>query len=393
MKRLFLTAAGLAAILFSYSQSTDSTGFKSRKLKIEEINLVSSYYHQDGNNAAVGGGIGSQKLTDYSKTIDLKLVRYDKRQRKHNLGIEAGIDHYSSASMDLVDLKANSSASTTDTRFYPSLSYSVENEKKGTTVSLGASHSAEYDYKSYGFNASFAVKTKDRSGEFTAKLQTYFDKVKNVLPVEMRNSFYLNSMKIFDRNTVAGSLSYSQIINERLQIMLLGDIIHQNGYLGLPLYRVYFKDGKVAQEWLPSTRLKIPVAIRASYFMGDKIILKGYYRYYKDDWNIKSHTANIEVPVKISPFVSISPFYRFYSQTASKYFAGYREHSALEEFYTSNYDLSKFTSNFMGAGIRLAPPKGVLGIAHFATAELRYGHYTKNIDMNANIVTLHLGFR
>jgi hypothetical protein len=393
MKRLFLTAAGLAAVLLSWSQATDSTGFKSRKLKIEEINLVSSYYHQDGNNAAVGGGIGSQKLTDYSNTIDVKLVKYDKHQRKHNLGVEVGIDHYSSASMDLIDLKANSSASTTDTRFYPSLSYNIENEKKGTTVGVGASHSTEYDYKSYGLNASFSVKTKDRSGEFTAKLQTYFDKVKNVLPVEMRNSSNPNGMKIFERNTIAGSLSYSQIINERLQVMVLGDVIHQNGYLGLPLYRVYFSNGSVRQESLPSTRLKVPVALRASYFLGDQVILKAYYRFYKDNWDITSHTANIEVPVKISPFVSISPFYRFYSQTGSRYFAGYQAHPAGEDFYTSNYDLSEFTSNFMGAGVRIAPPKGVFGISHFATAEIRYGHYSKNIDMNANIVTLHLGFR
>jgi hypothetical protein len=393
MKRLFLTAAGLAAVLLSYTQNNDSTGFKSRKLNIEEVNIVSSYYHQKGNNAAVGGGIGSQQLTDYSNTIDVKLVKYDKRQHKHNLSLEVGIDHYSSASMDLIDLKANSSASTTDTRFYPSVAYSVENEKKGTTYSIGSSHSTEYDYKSYGFNASFAAKTKDRSGEFTAKVQTYFDEIKNVLPVELRWSSYLNSMKTFQRNTVAGSFSYSQIINQRLQVMVLADIINQNGYLGLPFYRVYFKDGSVRQEHLPSNRLKLPVALRASYFPGDRIIIKGYYRYYRDNWGINSHTANLEVPIKISPFVSISPFYRFYSQTASKYFAGFQQHAVTDDFYTSNYDLSRFTSNFIGAGVRLAPPKGILGIIHFSSAEIRYGHYTKNIDMNANIITLHLGFK
>ena len=111
MKRIFLTAAGLFALLHTFAQqATDTTGFKSRQLKVEEVNLVSSYYAQDGNNAAVTGGIGSQKLTDIVNVIDVKLTRYDKKLRKHSYTIEAGIDHYTSASSDQVDLKANSSA-------------------------------------------------------------------------------------------------------------------------------------------------------------------------------------------------------------------------------------------------------------------------------------------
>jgi Tat protein secretion system quality control protein TatD with DNase activity len=69
-------------------------------LTFEEANIVSSYYKQDGNHAAVTGGIGSQQLTDISNTIDLKLSKYDKRNRKHSFIGEFGIDHYTSASSD-----------------------------------------------------------------------------------------------------------------------------------------------------------------------------------------------------------------------------------------------------------------------------------------------------
>jgi hypothetical protein len=61
---------------------------------------------------------------------------------------------------------------------------------------------------------------------------------------------------------------------------------------------------------------------------------------------LKSNTFSLETPVKISPFVSVSPFYRYYSQTAAKYFAPYQQHTAFDDFYTSNYDLSKFTVIF-----------------------------------------------
>src|SRR5258708_1548440 len=131
MKRIFLTTIGLSMLLTSLKAQTtasDSVEYKSRKLRIDEINLVSSYYSQNGNNAAVTGGIGSEKLNDIANVIDINLIRYDKHSHKHSLAAELGIDHYTSASSDMVDLKANSSASHADTRIYPSINYTIENE-------------------------------------------------------------------------------------------------------------------------------------------------------------------------------------------------------------------------------------------------------------------------
>ena len=396
MKKVFLTAAAILLLLSTRAQApVDTTGFEGRKLKLEEINLVSSYYTQDGNNAAVTGGIGSQKLSDIANIFDIKLSRYDKKLRKHTFGFEVGVDHYTSASSDMIDSKANSSASYSDTRIYPSVSWSVENEKKGTTIGIGLSTSKEFDYHSYGGNISFSKKTKDKSGEFTAKIQTYLDQVSLILPVELRtfSNRRERGYPTVARNTFEGSLSYSQIINERLQVILLADVVQQNGYLSLPFHRVYFTDATVHQENLPATRFKIPLGFRANYFLGDQFIIKTYYRFYTDDWGLTSHTASIELPVKITPFLSVSPFYRFYQQSATKYFAPYQQHTNEDKYYTSNYDYSKFTSNFLGAGIRYAPPKGVMGNQHFSMIELRYGHYAKNIGMNANILSMNLKFK
>lgn len=397
MKRLFLTAFGIIALLKSYAQpSADTTGFKPRTLQLEEINLVSSYYSQDGDHAAVTGGIGSQHLTDITNVFSIRLAKYDRKQRKHIFDAEVGMDHYTSASSDMIDLKANSSASYSDKRIYPSFGWTVDNEKKGRTWGIGISSSVETDYRSVGANIHFAQKTSDRNGEFSAQLQGYFDKVKQIRPIELRNGGVGDEEGVggmANRTTLAGSLSWLQVINKNLQVMVMADLVHQQGFLSLPFYRVYFRDGSVHQEKLPDNRLKIPLGLRANYFLGDRIIVRSYYRFYKDNWGITAHTANIEVPVKITPFFSVSPFYRFYHQTAVNYFAPYGGHTAADAYYTSNYDLSTFNSHFLGAGVRLAPPKGVLGIGHFTMIELRYGHYTKNIDMNANVVSMNLRFK
>ena len=398
MKRIFLTAIALGMLLAdlkAQDASADSSQYKSRKLKLDEINLVSSYYSQNGNNAAVMGGIGSEKLNDIANVIDVNLTRYDKHLRKHSVAAELGIDHYTSASSDLIDLRANSSASHADTRIYPSINYTIENEARGTTIGAGLSYSTEFDYQSYGGNFLFSAKTKNRNGEFSLKFSTYLDQVSLIKPIELRqqptseDEHYPTS----SRNTFAVSLSYSQIISQRLQVMFLTDIIQQQGYLSLPFHRVYFNDASVHQENLPGNRLKFPLGFRASYFLGDKIIVKAYYRFYHDNWGITSHTADLELPVKINPFVSISPFYRFYNQSAIKYFAAYELHTLQDKYYTSNYDLSKFSSNFYGAGVRIAPPKGIFGKQHFHMIELRYGHYTKNIGMNSDIISMNLKFK
>ncbi|WP_143884273.1 DUF3570 domain-containing protein [Chryseobacterium binzhouense] len=392
MKKIIISVVALFGI-FNAKAQENTNNEQPKKLTFEEANLVSSYYKQDGNNSAVTGGIGSEKLTDISNTIDVTMVKYDKKDRKNKFNVSVGIDHYTSASSDMIDLKANSSASHADNRIYPALSWSRENEEKGTTLLAAISSSSEYDYQSYSANIGFAKKTPNKMGEFTAKFQAFLDQVKMIVPIELRNDPSVQSSGTQGRNTFALSLAYSQIINQNFQIEILGDAVQQTGYLGLPFHRVYFNDNSVHQEALPDKRFKIPLGVRANYFLGDKVILRAYYRYYTDDWGLKSNTFSLETPVKVSPFVSVSPFYRYYSQTAAKYFAPYQQHTAFDDFYTSNYDLSKFNSHFYGAGIRISPKNGLFGVERLNMLEIRYGHYTKSIGMKSDIISLNLRFK
>jgi len=160
MKKICLTVVGLYISLFAAfgQQKTADTSYKSRSLTFEEANLVSSYYRQNGNNSAVTGGIGTEKLSDFANVIDVKLNKWDKRNRKNTFDFEIGIDHYTSASSDNIDPRNISSASHADTRIYPSATWSRENEKKGTTIGGGLSFSNEFDYQSIGANAGFSLK-------------------------------------------------------------------------------------------------------------------------------------------------------------------------------------------------------------------------------------------
>src|SRR5690349_662724 len=111
MRKLSLTALGMyIGILAAFSQNSD-TAYKSKKLTLEEVNFVSGYYHQNGNNSAVTGGVGTENLNDFANTIDLKLSRYSKPYVKHTYNFELGVDHYTSASSDKIDPHTISSPS------------------------------------------------------------------------------------------------------------------------------------------------------------------------------------------------------------------------------------------------------------------------------------------
>jgi len=438
MKKLSLSVIGMYLMMahaFSQGPFPDSTGYVPKKLKLDEVNLVTSYYDQTANKSAVMGGDpgpkGIANVTDFASGLDATFIGWDKKKRKNTLTFGLGIDYHTAASQAYVD--SNGTSKNDGTRIYPTLSWSRENEQKGTAFTLGAYYSAEHNYyHSIGLNASVSKKNKT-NGEFSLKMVGFFDQINMIYPAEfypvdsVKNAsakdsivyvtsasgrtqalIYNNGQLVGKtknqksetptkpRNTYTASLSFTQIINQRMQGSVEMDLVYQTGYLGLPFHRVFLNTGentlKDTIENLPSQRFKLPIGFRLNYFLGDNVILRSYYRFYADSWGIVSNTFNLEVPVKITPFFSISPFYRFYMQSAAYYFAPYGEGSIDQKYYTSNYDLSAFNSNMFGAGLRLAPPKGVF-MNSLRVLELRYAHYTQSIDLNANIISLNLVFK
>ena len=193
------------------------------------------------------------------------------------------------------------------------------------------------------------------------------------------------------RNSYSLSLSYSQVVNRNLQMMLIIEPNYQQGLLSTKYQRDYFTDGSMRAETLPDKRFKLPIGLRTNYFAGDKFIIRSFLRYYKDDWGIKAYTGEFELPVKVTSFFSLGPFYRYYMQNAVKYFAPYGEHDPSEIYFTSDYDLSKFHSQYFGLNVRTAPPKGVFNVQAIKSVELRFGHYIRSTGLHSNQLTLAIG--
>ncbi|MGE0017940.1 MAG: DUF3570 domain-containing protein [Bacteroides sp.] len=401
MKKIVYTVASFMFFMNVAKAQTDSVSH--RKLKIDEVNFVTSYYHQSGDHSAVTGGVGSENLNDFGNSIDLQLSRFDKKLNKHTWNFELGVDVYSSASSDKIDPSTVSSASSGDVRFSPAASYLFENTKKKYSWGGGLSFSQEYDYTSFGGNMVYSKSLNGGNTELSAKASVFLDTWKVLLPVELRgdnidnNNFKYKQSDSAPRNSYNLGLGIAQVVNKELQVSLLADIGYQTGLLGTAYQRVYFSDKGTQSfsEKLPDHRFKLPIGLRANYFLSDRIILRSFYRFYTDSWNLTAHTAELEVPYKITPFVSIAPYYRFYTQNGVDYFKPYGEHRMADnpEFYTSDYDLSKFNSSLVGVNFRWMSAKGILGIKPLNVLELRYGYYSRNDGLKSHLVTMALKFK
>lgn len=405
MKKITLALGLVAGTLFhslGQTKTDEHSEYVKRKLKFEEANFIASYYTQDGNKSAVTGGTGSEALTDFAGSFDLRVSKYDRKGRQHSITADFNLDYYTSASSDKIDPLTVSSASKSDTHIYPSLSWSVKNDLLKTTQGVSLSYSTEWDYESRGISFNYSHSLDNDNREVSIKGGAFFDTWMAILPSELRPNGYSSgaegdqdALSFKGRNSYNLALSVSQVINKRLQAMIMVEPSFQQGLLSTPYHRVYFTNGNHTVEKLPGTRIKLPIALRLSYFAGDKTIFRTFYRYYMDDWGMTAHTANIEATYKITPFMSISPYYRFSHQTAVKYFKAYGQHSPTATYYTSDYDISGFNSNFVGAGFRMAPPGGIMGMKYLNSIELRYGYYARlgadnKVNLISNIITMQI---
>ena len=100
------------------------------------------------------------------------------------------------------------------------------------------------------------------------------------------------------------------------------------------------------------------------------------------------------MPIKISDKFTIYPSYRFYNQTAADYFAPYNEHLSTAEYYTSDYDLSKFQANNYGIGISYTDifTTGKIWKFGIKSIDLKYNNYSRDTGLRASMFSFGIKF-
>ena len=381
------------------TQSTDIDDADRSAYELEnhqiDVNFLFGYYQQDGEHSAVTGGIGTEELKDR----DFRFIVNIPLDSVSTLNASGGVNYYSSASTDKIDTKV-SSASGEDVRTMLNLTYTRSKPESGITYGFGWGGSVESDYISNSFNVFWSKIASDANQQINLTAQVFLDHWVLIIPEELRNQ--QTELPTTDkRRSYNISANFQQVINARIQGSLSAELVYQTGLLSTPFHRVYFTEMDTAKiEKLPSSRFKIPLAIRLNYFFSDFLVLRTFFRYYRDYFDIQGLTVNLEPRIQTSPFFSFYPFYRFHHQTATNYFAPFKQHRLNERYYTSDFDLSQFQSHTVGVGLHWSPLYGIgrfklfrkKGITIFKSIDLRYSHYRRSDGLHADLVGIDLGF-
>ncbi|MEZ4803171.1 MAG: DUF3570 domain-containing protein [Gelidibacter sp.] len=425
-----LAVIGFSCMSFAQQDSTEV--YKKRVLETTEIDFLTSYYSQDGDNAAVSGGTGTEELTDATGTFVISIPLND----DDVLTIDAGVSAYTSASSSNINpfdknsadpFVASSGASASDLWANLTGSYSHSSDNRNNVWSAKLSVSSEYDYFSIGFGGSYAKLFNEKNTEVSVNANVYLDTWNAIYPFELRpfdggnglsdnffnqhtitgNTNYNPTFKKFDnegRNSYSLGFGFSQILSKKLQGSLALDFVQQQGLLSTPFQRVYFSDIADsfiedfqladAVEQLPDTRFKVALGGRLNYYINEMFVVRTFYRYYFDDWGINSHTASIEIPIKIAEKFTLYPSYRYYTQTAADYFAPYEMHLSTDEFYTSDYDLSDYIANQFGIGASYTDVFAKFRFLGYGlkSVDLKYSLYDRNSSFTSSIITAGIKF-
>jgi len=432
-KRLVVGVFFCSTVVLAQGNPGTKAGYKKRVLDQVEIDLLSSYYIQDGDHAAVSGGTGTEHLTDTNPTIVVSIPL----NADDVLKIDAGISAYTSASSSNIDpfdqgradpFQASSGASRSDVWTNVTGSYDHSADDRNTVWSTKFSVSNEYDYSSVGIGSGYTRQFNRKNTEISIQANLHLDRWYPLYPVELRpfaaggtginnrffrrhplsgNPDYKPTFTEFNttfRNTYSLGVVFSQILSPRLQGALALDYVQQRGLLSTPFQRVYFRD--VADtyidhfqladdiERLPGPRFKVALGERLNYYLNEALVVRTYYRFYADSWGIRSHTAKIEVPVKITDRLTLYPAYRYYQQTAAVYFAPYEHHLSTETWYSSDYDLSGFQARQYGLGLSYTDifTRVHLGGLGLKSIDVKVNHYERDSGFRANLISGGLQF-
>jgi hypothetical protein len=154
--------------------------------------------------------------------------------------------------------------------------------------------------------------------------------------------------------TDAFQVSWSQAWTPILvtQLVMTGQL--QHGFLS-DAYRavVLAPGGQYAQEHHPDNRAREALALRGAYFLRSfKGAVRGSVRAYRDTWDLKSGTFELELEKYVAPWLRARARGRLYKQTGALFwsddYTGGEGHGPKGQYWSGDRELSPFSSYLVG---------------------------------------------
>jgi len=315
-----------------------------------DVDILFSYYDQDGDHSPVTGGIGSEALQVVSPVVVIGW----RMNEKWTLSADIGVDQMSSASIGAIQMELSSaSIPDGDTRTFGNFRAGRKfgNQTLGFTV--GAAK--EYDYQSISYGLDWAMTFNQENTAVSAAVRRYDDAI-DLIGIDgygYQGEGLPTTTGTGDRTTTDLFFSISQTLGRKTAASIELLLSQQEGYLATPFHEVILAggDARIAER-LPDSRDRQSISLKLNHSFTDRIVQRVGYRFYDDDWGVNAHTIDLETHFRLSSArqMWVYPILRYHTQSAADWFGLPGTFSGEEAYLSSDWDIAETSTDKFGIG-------------------------------------------
>jgi hypothetical protein len=224
---------------------------------------------------------------------------------------------------------------------------------KATT---GAHVSREKDYQSVGVSESVSLDVLRRLATLTLGAGVNRDGVfpTGGTPMPLSDGTVLLTSGTDRKDVTTGLIGLSRVLSRRWIVALSATRTLERGYLTEPYKVISVVDStQTAVDQLTEHRPDVHdrrAAMASSIYHFAKDVLYLEYRYYWDDWRIRSHTADVKYRLELPLDQYVLPHVRYYTQSAASFYrTSLHEGEALPAFASADYRVGEMSGVTVGA--------------------------------------------
>jgi hypothetical protein len=216
-----------------------------------------------------------------------------------------------------------------DTRVGLSLDWNHEFNRLHNITYNGA-FSVENDYRSFSAGATFKKSSESRAYEFTLGAAGTTDQIfvigTKATPVPLSEVSDGLSYGEGSKNTIDLIAGVTHIVNKRTVVQLNLAAGSVKGYLNDPykIFSIVDANGIEFDQYYearPNSRTRTSIVLNLNHQLyPENHILNFSYRYYTDDWEVKSHTFDVLYRVNLSDKTHLIPHFRAYTQSKAFFY-------------------------------------------------------------------------
>ena len=217
------------------------------------------------------------------------------------------------------------------------LSLGLDYVVRDSNLAFGLSRSDEPDYKADALSVDVSQETFGGMTTVNLGFTRAADKV------GAKNLGFFDQAKHWQYR-----VGVTQILTPKWLASLNLEAISDSGYLGNP-YRAARVFGAAVPENLPRTRSSRAINLRAIGDLGKRDAVRGSYRYFWDNWQLKSHTLEGGYSRYVGESFLFDGFLRHYKQDGASF---YSDNAQTQTTYvTRNRQLGTYDGNTLGGKV------------------------------------------